>query len=63
MLGSGNPRDVRVATRLQPDHDKDCTTSMTAPERSVSRKDGPSIHVVRARKLLAGGAVGGLAAT
>jgi hypothetical protein len=36
---------------------------MTAPERSASRKDGPSIHVVRARKLLAGGAVGGLAAT
>lgn len=36
---------------------------MTAPQRRESGTDGPSIHVVRARKLLAGGAVGGLAAT
>jgi hypothetical protein len=34
-----------------------------APERSVSRSNGPSIHVIRARKLLVGGAIGGLAAT
>jgi hypothetical protein len=33
-----------------------------APERSVSRSNGPSIHVIRARKLLVGGAIGGLAA-
>jgi hypothetical protein len=33
------------------------------PERRLSRADGPSIHVIRARKLLVGGAIGGLAAT
>jgi hypothetical protein len=32
-------------------------------ERRLSRPDGPSIHVVRARKLLVGGAIGGLAAS
>jgi hypothetical protein len=31
--------------------------------RRLRRTDGPSIHVVRARKLLVGGAIGGLAAT
>jgi hypothetical protein len=36
---------------------------MTALERSASRRNGPSIHVVRARKLLAGGAIGGVAAS
>src|SRR5215208_3780505 len=33
------------------------------PQRRRSRADGPSIHVIRARKLLVGGAIGGLAAT
>jgi hypothetical protein len=32
------------------------------PEHAASPADGPSIHVVRARKLLLGGAVGGLTA-
>ena len=34
-----------------------------SPQRRLSRAHGPSIHVMRARKLLAGGAIGGLAAT
>src|SRR5215216_7405767 len=33
------------------------------PQRRLRRADGPSIHVIRARKLLVGGAIGGLAAT
>jgi hypothetical protein len=32
------------------------------PERAATPADGPSVHVVRARKLLIGGAVGGVAA-
>ena len=32
------------------------------PEHAATPADGPSIHVVRARKLLLGGAVGGLTA-
>ena len=30
------------------------------PERAATPADGPSVHVIRARKLLIGGAVGGL---
>jgi hypothetical protein len=33
------------------------------PEPAATPADGPSIHVIRARKLLLGGAVGGVAAT
>ena len=33
------------------------------PEHAALPADGPSIHVIRARKLLLGGAIGGLAAT
>ena len=33
------------------------------PENAAMPADGPSIHVVRARKLLLGGAVGGVTAT
>jgi hypothetical protein len=33
------------------------------PERSGSAVEGPSVHVLRARKLLLGGAVGGVAAS
>jgi len=32
------------------------------PERAATPADGPSIHVIRARKLLLGGAVGGVGA-
>ena len=32
------------------------------PERAATPADGPSVHVIRARKLLIGGAVGGVAA-
>jgi hypothetical protein len=32
-------------------------------EPAVRRESGPSIHVIRARKLLLGGAIGGIAAT
>jgi hypothetical protein len=32
------------------------------PEHSAMPADGPSIHVIRARKLLLGGAIGGVAA-
>ena len=45
---------------------KDRSALMTvdpAAESTVRRESGPSIHVIRARKLLIGGAIGGLAAT
>ena len=32
------------------------------PEHAATPADGPSVHVIRARKLLIGGAVGGVAA-
>ena len=31
------------------------------PEPQATHADGPSIHVIRARKLLLGGAIGGVA--
>lgn len=36
---------------------------MTTENRSTRERSGPSIHVIRARKLLLGGLVGGLGAT
>ena len=38
-------------------------TVESRPEHAAPPADGPSIHVIRARKLLLGGAVGGLTAT
>jgi hypothetical protein len=38
-------------------------TVESRPEAAAMRPEGPSIHVRRARKLLVGGAVGGLVAT
>ena len=32
------------------------------PEHAATPADGPSVHVIRARKLLIGGAIGGVAA-
>jgi hypothetical protein len=37
-------------------------TVESRPERAATPADGPSVHVVRARKLLIGGAVGGVTA-
>ena len=33
------------------------------PEHAATPADGPSVHVIRARKLLIGGAVGGVTAS
>jgi hypothetical protein len=46
------------------DDDKDCLDLMTSalPGHAAQRAAGPSIHVVRARKLLFGGLVGGVVA-
>jgi hypothetical protein len=54
-----------MLTKAQPTT-KDRSALMTGDpvaEPTVRRESGPSVHVIRARKLLMGGAIGGLAAT